>query len=95
MLVLALHSGRVIAANQAAQNAYGYSQAELLARTIHDLSGTADGSALLCQCGNEVSWTGPWSQRRKDGSHFGAEIGVLEVRWEARQPAAMIIVERV
>jgi len=75
VLVLDADDGRVIDANAAAEHAYGYARAELLARTVFDLRGVeagvvsqqmriADAEGILFESVHQ----------RRDGSRFPIEV---------------------
>lgn len=87
-------SGAIVAANEAAARAYGYTRDELLACTIRDLCASRDPDELRLMSlrNGGPLWIGPWKQRRKDGTPFDAEIGLVAARDDAEQPVAMVIV---
>src|SRR5262249_39829248 len=59
--------------NDAALHQYGYSRHEFLQMTIgdlHEVAALAGVERLLADSHSSIKITGPWTQRRKDGSEF-------------------------
>ncbi len=69
--------GRIVEANDAAVAAYGYTRAELLARTVYDLRAAPDVPLVAAQIaqadGGGVTFE--TTHRRKDGGAFPVEVG--------------------
>jgi len=80
MLIFVRATGAIVAANDAAVRAYGWSHEELLESSISDLVGSTDGGVdrLLRVHHPRTTWTTPALQVRKDGTTFLAEMGMLE-----------------
>lgn len=91
-LIFVRRTGAIVAANEAAARAYGFTREELLARSISDLVPPTGSLAdrLLALHHPETRWTAPLVQRRKDGSTFLAEVGMLEAG--VAESATMVIV---
>jgi PAS domain S-box-containing protein len=92
MYVFDLTSGALVSANEAAASAYGYTREELLVRTIGDISPLRDpeGGPVRLR-GDEVTWTWSSRHRRKDGTTFEAEVGLIETG-DAKLVAAVVVV---
>src|SRR5579859_5148356 len=68
----------LVAANEAAFEAYRFSGDELIGRGMHDICATDDLDGLLhVLIDLREAWIGPWTQRRKNGSTFAAEVGLM------------------
>lgn len=76
-------SGVIVAANDAAVRAFGYTRDDLLTRTLGDLSAAHAG------CGDDLGsvppsrcapWVGRVLLRRRDGSTFEADVALLDDR---------------
>jgi PAS domain S-box-containing protein len=68
---------RIVAVNQAAIDAYGYSRQEFLTMTIADIRPQEDVQRLkdhIRDETNSLDYAGVWRHRRKDGSLFAVEI---------------------
>lgn len=74
---------RIFAANDAATEAYGYSQAELCGMHIGNLRRTS-------KRGPTPAESGIWQQRRKDGTTFDAEILAYPIDFPGR-PGAVVV----
>ena len=73
--------------NDAALAQYGYSRAEFLDMTVaklHDLATVTGIERLLTNTVSPVRVSGPWTQRRKDGSEFQAEMSSHAIDFEGR-----------
>jgi diguanylate cyclase (GGDEF)-like protein/PAS domain S-box-containing protein len=71
--------------NDAALQEYGYSRQEFLRMTIgdlHEVAALAGVERLLADTHSSIKVTGPWTQRRKDGSEFQAEISSNPIEFE-------------
>jgi diguanylate cyclase (GGDEF)-like protein/PAS domain S-box-containing protein len=71
--------------NDAALREYGYSRPEFLKMTIsdlHEVAALAGVERLLADTHSSIKVTGPWTQRRKDGSEFQAEISSHPIEFE-------------
>lgn len=76
-----------IRVNDAALRQYGYSRPEFLSMTISDLHEVAALPGLekmLAEQNSSIRTTGPWTQRRKNGSEFQAEISSHTIEFESR-----------
>jgi diguanylate cyclase (GGDEF)-like protein/PAS domain S-box-containing protein len=74
-----------IRVNDAALRQYGYSRSEFLRMTINDLHEVAALPGLekmLAEQSGAIRISGPWTQRRKDGSQFQAEISSHAIEFE-------------
>lgn len=78
---------RIFAANEAAANAYGYSQAELRAMQIGNLRNV---SRHVSRHGSGPAESGVWQQRRKDGTAFDADILAYPLDFPGR-PGAVVV----
>ncbi|MCL4301117.1 MAG: PAS domain S-box protein [Anaerolineae bacterium] len=76
ILVVRYNDGRILEANVAAVNSYGYSREELLALTIHDLRALETQTATAAQMAqaNARGLLFETVHRRKDGSTFPVEV---------------------
>jgi diguanylate cyclase (GGDEF)-like protein/PAS domain S-box-containing protein len=73
--------------NDAALRQYDYSRTEFLRMTMGDLHEVAVLPGLekmLAEQNSSIKVTGPWTQRRKDGSQFQAEISSHSIEFEGR-----------
>ena len=71
--------------NDAALQEYGYTRPEFLKMTIgdlHEVAALAGVERLLADAHSVIKVTGPWTQRRKDGSEFQAEISSHPIEFE-------------
>lgn len=72
--------------NDAALQEYGYTRDEFLKMTIgdlHEVAALAGVERLLADTHSAIKVTGPWTQRRKDGSEFQAEISSHPIVFES------------
>jgi hypothetical protein len=91
MWVFDLSSGAIVEANAAAAETYGYAREELLACTVDDICPLKDlGGPILLNLSQDVTWAGPSVQRRKDGTTFEADIGMIATG-EGAHVAAVVI----
>jgi PAS domain S-box-containing protein len=76
MLFVRRLDGRIVEANDAALEAYGYTRAELLARTIHDLRGQSADALTTAQMAQADARGIRFEavHRRKDGTTFPVEV---------------------
>lgn len=85
--------GRILEANEAALHTYGYSRAEILSLTMHDLRAPEKvplvASQLALAAGEGVRFE--TVHRRKDGSTFPVEVNAQSAPWNGR-PAVLSIV---
>jgi len=88
---------RILDANAAALVEYGYGREEILKLTLGEL-GLADAAERLAntllQLGATSSDAGAWTQQRKDGSTFEAELSSYRAQF-ARQQARIVCVRDV
>jgi PAS domain S-box-containing protein len=80
MWIFETGSGAILAANEAAAEAYGYSRDELLTCRVHDLCPPHVASGgLLEMLRTREPWMGTFEQRRKDGSTFEVDLAMVEM----------------
>jgi len=80
--------------NDAALHEYGYSRSEILQMTIgdlHEVAALAGMERLLADTHSSIKVTGPWTQRRKDGSEFQAEISSHPIEFEGRDARLSLV----
>ncbi|HEY3757626.1 MAG TPA: PAS domain S-box protein [Opitutaceae bacterium] len=91
---------KFLATNRAAQEHYGYSEAEFLARTIRDIRPPEDLPALaadILQAHGTHSRSGEWRHRKKDGTIIHVQVHAHDVQLGenvARLVVAQDITER-
>jgi PAS domain S-box-containing protein len=76
ILFVRARDGRILEANHAAEETYGYSRAELLGLTIHDLRAPSTQSSIAAQM-NQADLQGVTFEtrhRRRDGHEFPVEV---------------------
>src|SRR4029077_58238 len=84
MWVFDLRSLQILAANDAAQVQYGFSQQEFLGRTARDLLPAQDTEAFLADVGRPAQdgqSRRVWRQRHKDGSTFQVEVRAIDLKY--------------
>ncbi|MBL0220937.1 MAG: PAS domain S-box protein [Myxococcales bacterium] len=74
ILVIDADDGQILDANRAAEAAYGYTRAELLARKILDLRAEPEGFADQMRLAGEAGIQFETLHRRRDGSPFAVEV---------------------
>ncbi len=81
ILIVRASDGRILEANAAAQQAYGYSAAEMLALTIDDLRAPAARAAIAeqLQRAGADGLTFEASHRRRDGQVFPVEVSARSI----------------
>jgi diguanylate cyclase (GGDEF)-like protein/PAS domain S-box-containing protein len=80
--------------NDAALHQYGYSRPEFLKMSIgdlHEVAALAGVERLLADAHTSIKITGPWTQRRKDGSEFQAEISSHPIEFEGRDARLSLV----
>jgi len=80
--------------NDAAVQEYGYSRQEFLKMTIgdlHEVAALTGMERLLADTHSSIKVTGPWAQRRKDGSEFQAEISSHPIEFEGRDARLSLV----
>lgn len=80
--------------NDAALHEYGYSRQEILKMTIgdlHEVAALAGMERLLADTHSSIKVTGPWTQRRKDGREFQAEISSHPIEFEGRDARLSLV----
>jgi diguanylate cyclase (GGDEF)-like protein/PAS domain S-box-containing protein len=80
--------------NDAALQEYGYRREEILRMTIgdlHEVAALAGMERLLADTHSSIKVTGPWTQRRKDGSEFQAEISSHPIEFEGRDARLSLV----
>jgi diguanylate cyclase (GGDEF)-like protein/PAS domain S-box-containing protein len=73
---------RFLAANDAAVRYYGYSREELLSMSVGEISYSEDAGALLLKLAKgipELTNTGAWRHRKKDGTAIDVEVVSHEI----------------
>jgi len=93
VLVVGQPDGRIIEANQAAVTAYGYSQAELLRHTIHDLRAVETRLAVPAQMA-QANADGALFETvhcRKDGTCFPVEVSAVGTTLDGQRVIVSII----
>jgi diguanylate cyclase (GGDEF)-like protein/PAS domain S-box-containing protein len=88
---------RCLEANAAALAEYGYSREELLRMTLPELGLADDAERLantMLQLGTTATDAGTWTQQRKDGTTFEAELTTFRAQF-ARQQARIVCVRDV
>lgn len=94
ILFVRLEDGRILEANRAAEQAYGYSRDELLALTVHDLRG--DGASRLAVGQMSVAARDgvllETIHRRRDGSEFPVEVSSTGSAVASGEPALLSVV---
>jgi diguanylate cyclase (GGDEF)-like protein/PAS domain S-box-containing protein len=96
-LVCETRRWRILEANAAALVEYGFGRDELLKLSITDLGLEDDAERLvntLVQLGAASTDAGTWTQRRKDGTTFEAELATFRAQF-ARQGARIVCVRDV
>lgn len=92
MLIFLRSSGAIVAANDAAARAYGWTHGELLESSISDLVVWNDlVDRQLGRHHPETKWTAPVLHRRKDGTTFLAELGLLEAGVTGAATMAVVV----
>ena len=93
MLIFERQTGTILDANDAAVRASGWSRESLLGSTVSDLFPPKgpDGPSFVRLRHWDTLWTGPWIMRRRDGSTFFAEVGMIEAG-DDEDPAVMVLV---
>jgi PAS domain S-box-containing protein len=84
MWVFDLRSLQILAANDAAQVQYGFTQQEFLARTARDLLPAQETEAFLADVGRPApdgQSRRVWHQRHKDGSTFEVEVRAIDLKY--------------
>ena len=96
-LVCDTRKWRCLEANAAALAEYGYNREELLKLTLSELGLADDAERLantMLQLGATATDAGTWTQQRKDGSTFDAELTTFRAQF-ARQQARIVCVRDV
>jgi PAS domain S-box-containing protein len=86
-------TGRILDANQAAEQRYGYSRAELLTLSTVDLSDDPAGAELeLGETRRSGSYQVPlrW-HRSRDGRRFPVTVSIQRLNWRGQQAAVSVI----
>jgi PAS domain S-box-containing protein len=76
ILFIDRQDGRIVEANAAAANAYGYERDELLRRRVHDLRDSSDAALTAAQMAqaDSVGITFQTRHQRRDGTPFPVEV---------------------
>lgn len=80
--------------NDAALHEYGYSREEFLKMTsgdLHEVAALAGVERLFADTHSTIRVTGPWAQRRKDGSEFQAEISSHPIEFEGHDARLTLV----
>lgn len=92
MLLFDRDSGAVLDANHAAVRAFGWSREDLLTCLVSDIFPTLGPEGPGVVHGQATRWMGPSIVRRKDGSTFFAEVGMMDGPSEG-QPSMIMTVD--
>jgi diguanylate cyclase (GGDEF)-like protein/PAS domain S-box-containing protein len=87
MFIYDAHDLHFFKVNDAALRQYGYSRLEFVRMTIsnlHEVKALPGLEKMLAEASSDIRITGPWTQRRKDGSEFQAEISSHTLEFEGR-----------
>jgi PAS domain S-box-containing protein len=90
LLVYDPETGRILAANDAACEQYGYDRDELLSLGIEDLIDPADVPRHREVVRRDGPRAGVWRDRRKDGTRIWVEAASTEIPFEGR-PARLVV----
>lgn len=93
VLIFVRATGAIVAANDAAARAYGWTHDELLESRISDLVPPTDRfvDRLLRHDHPQTRWTEPLPNHRKDGTTFWAELAMLETGVTHSETMAMVV----
>jgi PAS domain S-box-containing protein len=93
MLIFVRATGAIVAANDAAVRAYGWTHEELLESSISDLVPPTDRfvDRLLRHDHRETTWTEPLLHHRKDGTTFWGELGMIETGITKSETMAVVV----
>ena len=92
MWMFDLRSGRILTANEAALNQYGYMQQEFMALTANDLVARNAAAAFVAEAAkpcSSVESRGIWRHRRKDRTQLDVELMAVDLRF-GNCPARLI-----
>jgi len=92
--VYSVRSGRILAANPAAQSFYGYSEAELKKMRIVDLIDEPDSEAFsdtIKSLPDRDVKLGRWRQRKKNGTLCLVEMTAVHVSYQRHRHARLVI----
>jgi PAS domain S-box-containing protein len=93
MWIYDVHTLRILDVNDAAVVTYGYSREAFTRLTLLDIRPPEDGARVrrvVAATRDELSQTGPWQHRRKDGSLIDVEITSHPITFEGR-PAKLVL----
>jgi diguanylate cyclase (GGDEF)-like protein/PAS domain S-box-containing protein len=94
MFIYDMNTFAFLRVNDAALHQYGYSRHEFLKMSIgdlHEMAALAGVERLLHDSLRSIKITGPWTQRRKDGTEFQAEISSHPIEFEGRDARLSLV----
>jgi PAS domain S-box-containing protein len=94
MFIYSIDDLRFLKVNNAALKFYGYSEEEFLLMDLTDLYAPEDIQTLLASSSRntiEFGFTGPWRQKKKDGSTVEVEISKFGIEFNGKQTHFNII----
>jgi len=94
MWVYDIATMRYLAVNQAACQAYGYSETEFLSMSIFDIRPAAEHEELRQWLGNPLRKNAVWHDVRKDGSLFAVEMVSQPVQYAGRNARFVIVLDK-
>ncbi len=94
MWVYDIATNRYLAVNEAACQAYGYSEKEFLAMSIFDMRPAAEHEELRRSLGNPLRKNAEWHDMRKDGSLFAVETVSQPVQYAGRNACFVIALDK-
>ena len=94
MRIYDIATHRYLAVNQAACDAYGYSQTEFLAMSIFDIRPAAEHAELRRWLDNPLRKNAVWRDVRKDGSLFAVETVSRPVEYAGRNARFVIALDK-
>ena len=94
MWVYDIATNRYLAVNQAACQAYGYSEAEFLTMSIFDIRPATEHAELQQWLGDSLRKNAMWHDVRKDGSLFAVETVSRPVAYAGRHARFVIALDR-
>lgn len=94
MWVHDIATNRFLAVNQAACQAYGYSEVEFLSMSIFDIRPAAEQEELRQWVGDPLRKSAVWHDLRKDGSLFAVETVFQPVQYAGRNARFVIALDK-
>ena len=96
MWVYDIETLRFLDVNNAAVQAYGYSRAEFLSKTIADIRPAEDSASLRAsvRLPRSGAWVdGPWHHLRRDGSSLWVEVAASSLDYHGRSARLILVVD--